>query len=237
MWSTGAEPGAAPQAHRNARALTARRRDHSVFPVEVSVGEASLPGQPLFVCVIHDVSERRKLEAALLDAVASEQRRFGTDLHDGLGQDLTGLALLLAAAMRGARATHSPHAADLERAHEVAQHALRSCQAIARGLSPVGGIEGGLVTSLRSLAQRLTTPSGPSVRVSVSEIARLGLSAAATDHLYRIAQEALANALKHAHASSISVSLEVAPSRVRLEICDDGDGFSGATAGQRKEWA
>jgi PAS domain S-box-containing protein len=181
---------------------------------------------------LHDVTNARKaesdqkeLEAALLDAVGREQRRFGTDLHDGLGQELTGLSLLLSALTGTARAARSPHAADLEQAYEVVRHALQSCQTIARGLSPIGATEGGLIFALRDLVSRLKAPLGPTVDISVSEVARLGLSPAATDHLYRIAQEALANAFKHAHANSIKVRLDVEPERVRLEICDDGQGL------------
>jgi PAS domain S-box-containing protein len=201
-----------------------RRRDGSTFPAEISIGEAAFPGDPLFVAVIHDVSERRNLEAALLDAVGREQRRFATDLHDGLGQELTGLSLLLAALANNARAAASPHAADLGQACEVVRHALQSCQAIARGLSPIGRGEGGLVGALRDLVTRLKKPAGPNLDIAVSEMARLGLSPAASDHLYRIAQEALTNALKHAHANSIRVTLSIEPESVRLEICDDGGG-------------
>lgn len=177
---------------------------------------------------LRDMSERRALEAALLDAVGREQRRFGSDLHDGLGQELTGLSLLIAALAETARAARGPHAADLDRAHEVVRHALQSCRAIARGLSPIGAIEGGLIGALRDLVSRLKGPSGPTVDITISEVARLGLSPAATDHLYRIAQEALANALKHAHAQSINVTLDVEREHVRLEICDDGQGLKDA---------
>jgi PAS domain S-box-containing protein len=208
-----------------ARATICRRPDRSTFPAEVSVGEVRAAGPPVFVGVIHDVSARRDLEAALLDAVGREQRRFGTDLHDGLGQELSGLSLLIAALINTARAAKSPHAADLERAYEVLQHAQQTCQAIARGLSPLGPTEGGLIGALRDLVSRLKGPSRPTVDISVSEVSRLGLSPAATDHLYRIAQEALANALKHANARSIKIMLDVQPKRVRLEICDDGQGL------------
>jgi hypothetical protein len=218
-------PGSRRPVVVTARATICRRRDGSTFPAEISIGEAHYPGQPVFVGVIHDVSERKDLEAALLDAVGREQRRFGTDLHDGLGQELTGLSLLLAAIASTARATRSPHTADLERACEVVRHALQSCQTIARGLSPIGTIQGGLISALRDLVSRLNAPSGPTVDISVSEVSRLGLSQAATDHVYRIAQEALANALKHAHAKSIKVTLDVEPERVRLQICDDGQGL------------
>ncbi len=213
-----------------ARATTCRRRDGSTFPAEVSVGEARNAGPPLFVAVVHDVSERRHLEAALLDAVGREQRRFGTDLHDGLGQELTGLSLLLTALTNTARTSHSTHTADLEQACKVALHAVQSCQTIARGLSPIGPTAGGLIGALRDLVTRLKGTSGTSVEISVSEVSRLGLSPAASDHLYRIAQEAIANALKHAHANSIMVTLNVEQERVRLEVRDDGAGVKQATA-------
>jgi signal transduction histidine kinase len=178
-------------------------------------------------------SERRQLEAALLDAVGREQHRFGTDLHDGLGQELTGLALLLSALTNTARASHSPHVADLEQACEVARHTAQSCQTIARGLSPIGPAEGGLIGALRDLVARLKGRSGPSVDISVNEVSRLGLSAAASDHLYRIAQEAIQNALKHAHANTIKVTLDVEREHVRLEIRDDGGGVKEVTGGAR----
>jgi signal transduction histidine kinase len=85
-----------------------------------------------------------------------------------------------------------------------------------------------LVGALRDLVMRLKKPTGPALDIAVSGMARLGLSAGASDHLYRIAQEALTNALKHAHANSIKVTLEIEQERVRLEICDDGGGVKDA---------
>jgi PAS domain S-box-containing protein len=217
-----------PESHRPtvvaARATICRRRDRSTFPAEISIGEACYPGQPLFVAIVHDVSERRQLESAVLDAVGREQRRFGTDLHDGLGQELTGLSLLLSALSKTARAAGSAYAADLERAHEVTQFALQSCRTIAQGLSPFGPAEGGLVGALRDLVTRLKGQSGPYVDIAVSEVSLLGLSPAVSDHLYRIAQEAVSNALKHANANSIKIALDVEQEHVRLEVSDDGRG-------------
>ncbi len=173
------------------------------------------------------MSERRELEAELLDAVGREQCRFGSDLHDGLGQELTGLSLPAPAPLTNdARRTHSSNSADLAHASEAVRQALQSCRTIARGLSPIAPGGGGLIGALRDLVTRLKGSSGPDVNISVSEVCRHGLSPAASDHLYRIAQEALANALKHAHASSINVTLNVEQRRVRLEICDDGWGVS-----------
>lgn len=212
------------------RTTICRRRDRTTFPAEISVGEAHTPGQPLFVGVIHDVSERRALEAAFLDAVGREQRRFATDLHDGLGQELTGLSLLLSSLRSAAREAHSPHTPDLDQAQLIVQQALQSCRTIARGLSPIGPMDGGLIGALRELVSRFKGPGIPSVEISVSEVSQLRLSPAATDHLYRIAQEALANALKHANANGIKVTLDVEPELVRLEIRDDGEGVKSTSA-------
>ncbi len=203
-----------------------RRKDGSAFPVELSLAESASSGQSVFVGVIRDISERRELEAALIDAIGREQRRFGDDLHDGLGQELTGLSLLLSAFVRSARHGERLEDTDLEQALEVAQHALESCRSIARGLSPVTETQGGLVAGLQDLVTRLKTASGPALDFEAIGIARLGLSPVASDHLFRIAQEALANALKHAHANSIKVRLDIEPASVRLEICDDGEGLA-----------
>lgn len=204
------------------------RKDGSTFPVELSLGQASRPGESVFVSVIRDISERQELEAAFLDAIGREQRRLGSDLHDSLGQDLTGLSLLLSALARSARDGERLEVRDLEQAEEVVRRALQSCRHIAHGLSSVTESQGGLISGLRDLVARLRTASGPSLDFEAIETAPLGLSPAACDHLFRIAQEALANALRHAHASSITVKLDVEPRSVRLEICDDGDGLSSA---------
>lgn len=215
--------GAAPISV-SARATICQRRDRTKFPAEVSVGEAGHATERRFVCVVHDVSERRALEASLLDAVGREQRRFASDLHDGLGQELTGLTLLLAALAKTPPGAQPIRREDLVRAGEIAQQALRSCQSIARGLSPIGSSDGNLVAALRNLVSQLKAASGPSISLLVREVSRLDLLPEVTDHLYRIAQEALTNALKHAQAKSIHVSLDINPAQVRLEVCDDGRG-------------
>jgi signal transduction histidine kinase len=139
---------------------------------------------------------------------------------------LTGLSLLLSALVRSARDGERLEVWDLEQAERVVWQALQSCRNIAHGLSPVTESQGGLISGLRGLVARLRTASGPTLEFEAIGMARLDLSPAASDHLFRIAQEALANALRHAHANSIRVKLDVEPASVRLEICDDGDGLS-----------
>lgn len=201
-------------------------KDGSTFPAELSLGKASHGGRSVFLSVVRNMSERKELEAALLDAIGHEQRRLGDDLHDGLGQELTGLSLLLAAFVNSTRHGKRLEVTDLERALDVAQHALQSCRSIARGLSPVNETQGGLIAGLRELVARLETGSGPTLDFTTIEATRLGLSPAASDHLFRIAQEAITNALKHANANSIKVTLDIEPASVRLEIRDDGEGLT-----------
>ena len=208
------------------RATTLRRKDGVALPVEVSVGEADHLGKPVFVAVVHDVSERRELEAAYFDAAGHEQRRMARDLHDGLGQELTGLALLLSALERGASEAGLPNAGDLARVRDLASHTIGTCRSVARGLLPVADAQGGLVAGLHDLVRRLNDVPGPAIQFSVIEAATVGLSSSTTDHLYRIAQEALTNALKHARANSIQVTLDVGRSAVLLRVCDDGTGIA-----------
>ncbi len=207
------------------RAATARRKNGSDVPVEVSVGEADHDGRPMFVVVVHDISERRALQAAYADAVGHEQRRIAQDLHDGLGQELTGLALLLSALERVASAADLPNAGDLARVRDLAGHTIGTCRSVARGLLPVTEVQGGLVAGLHDLVRRLNDMPGPPIQFSVIEAATVGLSPAATDHLYRIAQEALNNAIKHSAAESIQLTLDVGRRSVLLRICDDGHGI------------
>jgi len=217
---------AAPRrAFVNRRAAVGRRKDGATLPIEVSVGEARRDGRPAYVIVVHDVTERRVLEEAYAGAVGHEQRRIAQDLHDGLGQELTGLALLLAALERAASEAQLANAGDIGRVRDLASHTIATCRDVARGLMPVADAQGGLVVGLRELVRRLNDVPGPPIHFSVIEAAAVGLSAAATDHLYHIAQEALTNAIKHAAAQSIQLTLDVGRASVLLRVCDDGSGL------------
>jgi PAS domain S-box-containing protein len=223
----GLSPAAVPQRRlfASGRTATGRRKDGSTMPIEVSVGEAYRDGALQYVVVVHDATERRDLQDAYADAVGQERRRIAQDLHDGLGQELTGLALLLSALERAASEANLPNAEDLGRVRDLASHTIATCRNAARGLMPVAEIQGGLVAGLRELVRRLNDLPGPPVHFSVIEAAAVGLSAAATDHLYHIAQEALTNAIKHSAAQSIQLTLDVGRSSVLLKVCDDGNGI------------
>ncbi len=176
--------------------------------------------------VILDVTERRNRERDLLDAVTGEQRRFAHDLHDGLGQELTGIALLLKTLLVRAEKDAPALAAALEEVLEYANGAIATSRAVARGVSPIGREHGGLAQALRDLTDRVRRQGGPAVEYRVGAAAEADdLEPLLADNLYRIAQEAIANAVRHGDARQITVRLERSPLRIRLAVEDDGGGL------------
>jgi PAS domain S-box-containing protein len=209
----------------HARATRGRRKDGSTFPAELSVGEAFYDGRSVFACVIHDTSERERIDAAVVAAIDSERRRFVYDLHEGVAQDIAGLSLLLASLSRSAQAEEFSRAADLQQAADLAAQAIASCREIARGLSPVDDDHGGLIAGLRALVSRVQQSPGQRIELEAPESAIPRLPRATANHLYRIAEEALTNARIHANARSIKLAVQIDGATVRLLVCDDGHGL------------
>src|SRR5690606_25774357 len=102
--------------------------------------------------------ERQRLEEELTEISNREQRRIGSDLHDGLGQELTGLSLLLRSVELEAERLAPQLAPQVGRAREVLAQAIDSTRKLARGLAPVNLERGGLPAALEHLANRFTTP-------------------------------------------------------------------------------
>lgn len=142
-----------------------------------------------------------------------------------------GVALLARGLAAAARKGHQPSADELDRLALLASGTIGTCHGIAQDLSPLSEAHGGLVQALHDMVDRHSDSNGPAVRFAASEGAPIRLQLPSTDHLFRIAQEGLANALKHAAARSINVTLDVRPDTVRLEISDDGIGLPPDAAG------
>jgi signal transduction histidine kinase len=168
--------------------------------------------------------ERERLEDALRKAAEAERRRLARDLHDGLGQELTGLAMLAEGLVMQARHDGAPVPAEIDRLAQIARHAIKSCHDIAHGLSALGGMLGGLTEALRGLVARLGGPPGPRITLTLALRSAITIPREASEHLFRIAQEALANAVKHSGAQRVEVRFEADPQSVRLVVLDDGSG-------------
>lgn len=208
-----------------------RRADGSEALFENHVGPVHEGSEVTGVIVYAtDITERRALEREILEISNREQRRIGSDLHDGLGQELTGIALMLrgitSALARGA----APRTGDLDEVVALVNGAIDTTRTLARGLSPVALEGGGLVDALRTLVARTREMYGLDIRFRSRVTAPVTLDASATGHLYRIAQESLTNAARHAHASVVTVRISAGASRLTLSVVDDGCGL-GSTAG------
>jgi PAS domain S-box-containing protein len=175
--------------------------------------------------VAEDITERKRLERALGEATHQEQQRLGREIHDELGQELLGVAMLARGLAAGARKGHAPNADELDRLSLRASRTISICHGIAQDLSPVSEVHGGLVQALHDLVDRQSGSDTPVVRFEAIEGAPIRLPLQSMEHVYRIAQEGLTNALKHASAQSIKVILDIRLDTVRLEISDDGVGL------------
>jgi signal transduction histidine kinase len=177
-----------------------------------------------------EVSARRRLQRAFLSATDHEQRHLAQELHDGLGQDLVGLSMLLHGAMTEVKAGRLLTVAEMERMSLVVRNALKACHDIAHGLSPLTSTPGGLLEALTALKARIGGPPGPSLELEIDTDCTIALAGESCDHLYRIAQEAATNAFKHARAKRVTIRVRVDHRVLRLEVSDDGCGIKGGRA-------
>jgi PAS domain S-box-containing protein len=177
-----------------------------------------------WLVIFRDITERKRLEREILEISDQERRRIGQDLHDGLCQQLAGIELMSQVLeQKLARKSKT----DSTRAGEIARHvreAIGQTRSLARGLSPVTLESEGLALALRELAGNTEKMFGVACRVEcLSNVPTL--AAAAATHVYRIAQEAVSNAIKHGKAREIAIYLEATADRMSLRVSDNGCGF------------
>jgi len=187
---------------------------------------SDMDGTPVVLMLGMDVTERKELERRVIEAGEAERRSIGRDLHDSLGQELTGLGLLAEAMGRSASAG-SPGAVDMaDQMISLAREAIAQVRAMSRGLDPVALGGGGLAGGLAELAAGVEQQSGIPCTFRCHEDVSIEDEQVATQ-LYRIAQEAVNNAVRHAKAGRIDISLTAHRSGVLLVVTDDGRGISG----------
>jgi signal transduction histidine kinase len=164
---------------------------------------------------------RRQAEQA---AVLEERERLARDLHDSVTQSLYSLALLAEAGRELTRSGALDQAAHYQlRVSEIAQHALKEMRLMVHELRPPVLEQEGLVGALRQRLEAVEGRSGVKIRLLADEL--VDLPAAVEEGLYRIALEALNNALKHASADSVNVYVRTQNGIIELEVADNGTGF------------
>jgi len=172
-----------------------------------------------------DITEREQLEKALLNISAREQRRIGQDLHDGLGQHLTGIAFMAKVHEAKLAEKHMADAADATKIVRLVNEAIHKTRELARGLLPVVSDAQGLMSALQLWAAEVEDIFGISCRFECEPAVLIYDDAMAT-HLYHIAQESVNNAFKHGHARDILIRLTDDNGRGTLLIKDDGGGIA-----------
>jgi PAS domain S-box-containing protein len=207
------------------REAVGMRKDGSIFPIDLSVGEVILPSGRIFTGIISDLTERKALEDKLLSISEEEQARIGQDIHDDLCQQLAAIGCLAKVVYQRLSANNIPEAIQLAEITRLITSANVRAREMSRGLMPVVLDSAGLMAALADLASSTERIFRVSSRFFCTEPVTLQDYKLATQ-LYRIAQEAVANAIKHSHANLIEISLNLTDGMIILSIRDDGVGIN-----------
>jgi signal transduction histidine kinase len=172
----------------------------------------------------HEMAERRRLDQEIARVADRERRRLGQDLHDRLGQHLTGTALTAQVLKEKLAARAAPEAAEAEKVVRYVEEGIELTRNLARGFfSPELEAEG-LIVALQDLAENIRERFRINCVFDGDESIRIHDSMVA-NQLYRITQEAVTNSLKHAAAKRIDIRLAMNVPGLCLTIIDDGVGF------------
>lgn len=178
-----------------------------------------------FYVLVDDITARRALEKEVLNIATEEQRRIGQDLHDGTGQELTGLGmiadtLLLALSRRSAKEQQIA-----EKLATGIKGALRQVKLLARGLNPVDISSAGLQSALTEMADHVEKLYSIRCYFHYDAAVELNDNQVSTQ-LYRIAQEATTNAVKHGQATEVTIQLSESQEEIVMSVVDNGIGIS-----------
>jgi PAS domain S-box-containing protein len=185
---------------------------------------ASSPGRAICVTA-RDVTGETRLERELIEACDRERERMGRELHDGLCQNLAGVAALSATLARKLAARNDPAHAAAAEITALLQQAVGDARDLARGLNPIGLAQLGLAAGLEALAANVEALHGVACAFA-SDPRFPRLHATVEMHLFRIAQEAVNNAVTHGRGSRIKLRLGIQNGQGMLRVRDNGVGIS-----------
>jgi len=175
--------------------------------------------------IARDITERKRLEREILEISNREQRRIGHDLHDGICQQLAGIAYMTTSLADSLEELGVKECGQAERISSLLNGVITQTRGVARGLFPVRLEESGLVAALEELAANASELFKIDCRF-VSEHPPAEVDNGIALHLYYIVLEAVANASKHGKARKVTITLEPAGERYVLGVQDDGTGFA-----------
>jgi signal transduction histidine kinase len=175
--------------------------------------------------------QEQSFEARLWREKAEEAQRLAAELHDGVGQDLTGISMLVGAALQQARGDGSTLVSSLAEVSRLLRETIDTCRITAQEHGGFLVRKEGLVGAIARLAERLEHPGGPRIVLDPPETPIDCLEELAAYHLFRIVGEAVVNACRHSGANAIDVLAVHADGRVAFEVEDDGSGRKGRGSG------
>jgi PAS domain S-box-containing protein len=170
------------------------------------------------------IAQRQQLERELLEVSEREKRRIGEDLHDMVCQELTATALFLKSTAQQVADDSAAAAKTLEESAQTVNRNVVIARELARGLQAVELTASGLKNALRDLAAGACDNNGIKCHVKIARGVDVPDDTVAL-HLYRIAQEALANAVKHSGARNVLITLDRNKTHTCISVQDDGKGF------------
>ncbi|EKD52071.1 MAG: response regulator receiver sensor signal transduction histidine kinase [uncultured bacterium] len=171
-----------------------------------------------------EISERKRMEKEILEIPLQEQRRFGSQLHDGLCQELAGIEMLHNSLTQKAEKNSPFDISEFKNIESLIHKAVDQARDTARGLYPGDMESASFVYSLEELSARTQQHLGILCQVFCPETIQIDNQTAT--HLYRIAQEGLANAVKHGQAKNIEISFTQNADKMTFSVKDDGQGIA-----------
>ena len=196
-----------------------------IIPLEISARSFLYKGRQTMISIGRDIRERHKLEQEILNISERERQRIGQDMHDDLGQMLTGIGMIARNLANQLKANGLPAAEKVLEIANMIKEADEHARSLARGLVPVNVESNGLHNALDELTSRNAKIYDIDI-CYVNDQADEIKNSSSKVHLYRIAQEAMNNAVKHGKATSIEVVFSADSDYLMLQIKDNGKGFS-----------
>ena len=214
-----------------------RAKDGSFYWVDTTIypfdAVNDRPAQ--FVAIRTDITARKRIEAErarlekqLLEVIEREQRRIGQDLHDGLGQHLTALEMMNYALVEKMKREAPGLVSAMQDISKHIRQTITQTRQLSHGLSPIALEDDGLMNALRELAEMTKSGGRVDCALACADTVRISDTRLATQ-LYRIAQEAVTNAVRHSGAKSVTIQLSRSGARLELVVTDDGKGMPAET--------
>ena len=174
--------------------------------------------------------QEQSFEARLWREKAEEAQRLAAELHDGVGQDLTGISMLVGAALQQARGDNSTLVSSLAEVGRLLRETIDTCRNTAQEHGGFLVRKAGLVGAVERLVERLAQGGGPNFALTKPKAPISCLDELTAYHLFRVVGEAIVNAHRHSGAKLIAVRAAHAEGRVTVEVEDDGSGHKGGAA-------